>query len=73
MEEKIKRELKTNRLINIIVFLISYIALAISKSFSMYKSYLIICFVIAVASFVVAPYLTLLFKGANCLSQFFQD
>ncbi len=62
MEEKIKKELKTNRLINIIVFLISYIALAVSKFFTMYKPYLIMCFVLAVASFVVAPYLTLLFK-----------
>lgn len=64
MDEKLKKEVKVYELLNGLTFAISSFVLSITKMISIYKLNigLVLYFILGIISFVISPYLILLFK-----------
>lgn len=64
MDEKLKKEVNVYELLNGLTFIISSFALSVTRMISVHKNYvgLALYFILGIVSFVISPYLILLFK-----------
>ncbi|WP_294837013.1 hypothetical protein [Eubacterium sp.] len=69
MDERLNKEVKVYEILNGLTFSISSFALSITRMISIYKFNIsiVLCFVLGVLSFVISPYLVLLFKKGKKL------
>lgn len=71
MDEKLKKELKLYQFFNGLTYIISCFALSVSRMLSIHKFNIsiVMCFVFGIVSFLISPYLVLLFnKGKKLLA-----
>lgn len=64
MDEKWKKEIKVYELLNGLTFVVSSFALSVTRMISIHKNYVVLAlyFILGIVSFVISPYLILLFK-----------
>lgn len=69
MDEKLKKELKLYQFLNGLTYIISCFALSVSRMLSIHKFNIsiVMCFVFGIVSFLISPYLVLLFKKGKKL------
>lgn len=62
MNKVLRKKLIIYSCLNLVGYVVSYFALALCKVFSMNTASIIVCFIFGVISFLISPYLVLLFK-----------